>query len=485
MKKNKLITQIVFTSLILLFSVTSCKKEFLDINENPNNPLDVEVEVLLPSAQAAIAHVMGNNLQIFGGFYAQYWTQSSSASQYKTIEQYSPAANDFDDPWRILYADALQDLKKMREKATLKEWDNYIAIAKILEAYTYQVLTDNWGRIPFSEALRAEEGLLSPIYDSQESVYNGIIKLLNDADGLIDESSDFVPGTDDLYFHGDMGMWRKFGNTLKLRVFLRLHYINPASDTAVQSLDGADFLAAGENVKLDYTSQGGNTNPLYSAIVEVGSTQNIVASATAIDYMLANSDARIDYLYVPTGPDYVGLPQGKYDTLVSFPAALPGAVTGANADDETSALASVILMSGYESLFLQAEGAARGLLSGSAKSLYEEAITENFASFGITDSTPFFYYTQPNIDFPTGGTTEDQIKRIITEKWIAMCGKQGNEAWIESRRTGYPDFFTVSANSLLGQVFPGRLLYPDNELTRNANFPGQPSITDKVWWDNN
>src|SRR5688572_32220571 len=137
MKKNKLAIQLLLTGVFALTVIPGCKKDYFDINENPNSPADASVRELLPSAEAAIAHAVGNNLQIVGGLWGQYWTQSPASSQYKVYEQYSPGANEFDRPWKALYADALTDLKAIVEKGTAEGLTNYVACAKILQAYTF------------------------------------------------------------------------------------------------------------------------------------------------------------------------------------------------------------------------------------------------------------------------------------------------------------------------------------------------------------
>ncbi len=491
MKKNKILINCILTGAVVLASATSCKKSYLDINQNPNFPSDVTIVELLPSAEAAIAHAVGNNLQIYGGIWGQYWTQSPSSSQYKTIEQYSPSASDFDRPWKALYADALQDLKNIIAKATAESKPNYVACAKILQAYSFQLLTDNFGDIPFFEAIRADELILSPHYDSQQDVYNGIIKLLSEADALIDESSSaFNPGTEDLLLGGNMALWKEFGNTLKLRVYLRLAYKDPGkaqAGIAALATAGALFLNPGEDVKINYTLNGGNTNPLFSSIIGLGGTQNLVASGTAVNYLLNNGDTRVDAFYTPaSNGNQIGIAQGNYTLPAGTKVSIPGPKTGGDGGDDSSALAPVRLMSGYESEFLQAEAVVRGWLTGDAKALYETGITASFASFGATDTFTLGIINDSASAFPTSGTSEDKIKAIITQKWIALCGNEGTEGWTEWRRTGYPNFFTESTNSIIGAGrLPARFFYPNTEVTRNGNFPGQKLIYDKVWWDVN
>src|SRR5690606_16273292 len=120
-------------ALALAFSAASlagCKK-FLGVNkENPNGPSDADVSLLLPSAQAAIGHVVGSPFQIYGGIWSQYWTQSISASQYAAIDQYSPNASNFDRPWRMIYTNSRQNLNVIIQKAaTQPQYQQYAAIA--------------------------------------------------------------------------------------------------------------------------------------------------------------------------------------------------------------------------------------------------------------------------------------------------------------------------------------------------------------------
>ncbi len=500
-KNKKIGIVFLLLGIILMGFFTACKKDFFDVNKNPNHPADVTVDYLLPSAEAAIAHAVGNNLQIYGGFWAQFWTQSPTSSQYKSLDQYNPASTDFDSPWKILYADALQDLQTIIAKGTATNQMQYVACAKILEAYTYQLLTDNWGDVPFSEALQAQSGNIAPHFDSQKDIYTNIIKMVGDGIALIDSANSGGPGmpaADDILFQGHMDNWKHFANTLKLRMYLRLSEIDPVTGKngvmALQS-SGAVFLQSGEDAKIVYTSNGGNTNPIYSSLISLNNVQNFVASSTAVDYMNNNNDNRQYYLYTPlSNGAVVGLIQGGYNFPYSTPSTTvcyPGAAVGGDNRDPNSATAPVKLMSSYESFFLQAEAVARGWMVGDDSALYIAGITENYMAYVTpVDSVVSWataYYSQPAIAYPTTGTLQDKVKAIITQKWASMCGNQNDEAWIESRRTNYPDFFIKSKNSIIGDSthMPERLFYPSAEVSNNGNFPGQKLITAKVWWDAN
>ena len=473
--------------ILALTMGTGCKKEFLNINDNPNLPGTIDVSAALPSAEAAIAQTLGNDLQITGCIWAQFWTQSPVASQYKTLEQYSPSSDNFDNIWRNLYVDALQNLSYIITKAGTQHKPQYVACAKILQAYAFQLLTDNFGDVPFTEALQVNT-TLTPKFDKQQVVYAGIFRLLNEGIALINPADPLHPAGDDLLLGGDMTKWLHFANTLKLRAYLRLSYIDPAtSEAGVRSLASAVFLRAGESVQLNYSSSGGNTNPLYSSTVALSRIQNLLGSKTAIDYLLQNNDARVTVFFSPANNGgYAGLVQGNYNSTVNSAAvSYPSPNVGANTTTSASATAPVKLMSDNESFFLQAEAAARGWLGGGQqKALYESGIKASYADYGLADSSATSYLSQPAIAFPLAGTFQDQLKAIILQKWISMCGNQGDEAWIEWRRTAIPDFFIPSLASNIGAGrFPRIMLYPSSEITRNPNMPGQHFIFDKVWWD--
>jgi hypothetical protein len=482
---------ITYKWLLLLVAAcigfTGCKK-FLDTRENPNLSSKASVELLLPAVQAAIGHVLGNPLQIHGGIWAQFWTQNPTASQYRSLDQYSVTTTAFDRPWRMLYSDAMQDIQEILNLTQGKQASNqYTAIALLMKAYAFQLATDAFGDVPLTQA--AIPNVTNPTYTPQQQIYDSIIGYVNRAISLIDVDAEVTPGSDDLIFQGDMEQWLRFANTFKLRVLLRISQVAPQKATAeIPTLNNALFLE--EDAQIQYTAVGGNQNPLFSEILGLGRTQNLVASQTVARYMTQNRDPRADvffnrYRNPTTGVDsIIGIPQGSYRTntrVLSF----PSPTVGANGQDDESANAPVKFMSGAESYFLQAEAVARGWLNvgKTANALYQQGIRASFASYEVP-GVENYLATSPAAQWPEG--TAAQIRAIIIQKWLAMTGNQGFEAWTEWRRTGYPDFFTVSRASALGDNrMPARLLYPSSEVTRNLNFPGIKQIYETVWWDIN
>ena len=511
---------------ISVVSIQSCKRKF-DVNQNPNVAQNTTPALLLPASQLALGSAMGVDFQINGSIWAQYWTQYYNASQYRRLEQYQPDGAQYDRVWRLYYSSALMDMKQMEKLATAQNLKQYQAISLLLQAYTFQVATDAWGDVPFSEALKGlpeDGGILSPKYDAQESIYDGLIKMVDNGMALIDPSDVNHPGSDDLIYGGDMEQWAKFGNTLKLKILLRQSEVAPSkAQQGITALyvSNPDFIGEGDDAKIDYLNTSGNQNPLYTEIVGLGKVQNIIASATSVDSMLANDDERVLAFYESP----IGIKQGFYNAPSGTPFSPPSAITGANANDAGSALAPVKFITSYESYFLQAEAAARGWGTGDGKALFEQGIYASFNSVSsvldglgivLRDSLPnqgraifpltadYSAYAYINGDtltgfiegdpvasnpasywgiYPASGTVQQKVRHIITQKWFSMNGTQGFEAWTEWRRTDYPDFFVVSENSRIGNKFPARFFYPSDELNTNAKFPGQKLLTDRVWWD--
>lgn len=469
--------------LLAVISATSCKK-FLDTNDNPNLPTQATIPLLLPAAEAAIGHAVGNPFQIYGSMWAQYWTQNPLSSQYRGVDQYNAQTTNFDRPWRMLYSDALQDLEEIKNLANGKaEFDQYKAIAILLRAYAFQVATDAFGDVPLTEALDQEN--TNPAYTSQQVVYDSVFKLINEATALIDVDATVHPQADDLIFGGDMEQWLRFANTLKLRAYLRLSEVDAQKAAAgIATLNGAEFLE--DDAEINYSTIGGNQNPLFSEILGLNRVQNLVASETVTKFMTQNRDPRARIFfdpYIAAGVDsIIGIPQGSYRTttrVVSF----PSAAVGASARNDQSSNAPVKFISATESYFLQAEAVVRGWLTSgmTAQALYQQGIRASFAAYNAP-GVDNYIATSPAAQWPSG--LVPQIRAIIIQKWLAMTGNQGFEAWTEWRRTDYPDFFTVSKATVLGDDrMPMRILYPSSEVTRNAKFPGVKLVYEKVWWD--
>lgn len=509
--------KIGIAAVALVLGSSSCKK-FLDVNKNPNASPTATVQTLLPAAQLYVASAMGADLQINGSVWGQYWTQSPNATQYRTLEQYAPGQDYYATPWSNLYT-ACENFYQLYNLADSQNRRNYMAIALVMKAYTFQVITDGWGDVPYKLALKgqfADSNILHPKYDLQSAVYKGILADVDSAIKLMNAGGAVIPGADDLIYHGDMNKWKKFAYTLKLKMYLRMSAKDPVGAQAgVVSLytnPNLQLIGPGDDAFIPFGFSATSSNPLYAEASSkaLNGAQNLVGSSTCIDSMNSNGDPRVRLFYNTTaasgGTSVTGIRQGDYNTSVmANNYSIPSAYVAGDAGDQASAKAPVHFLTSWESAFLQAEAVARGWIGASFGNtdvhLFYQGIHASFnyyrtglaATYGTptTAAIDSDYFTGASnggtpgywVVYPAGGSTAQRVRHIITQKWFAMCGNQGFEAWCEQRRSGYPDFFVVSKNTLVGSNLPARFLYPTSESTRNINFPGLAPVTSKMWWD--
>jgi hypothetical protein len=504
MKKNIVI---LLTGLILLG--TSCSKDFLSVNEvNPNRPSKVEAKLVLPAALKNVAFTM-NYPRRFDFAYLWYglWSVSAGYSQPQNLVQYKLVNSDYQNAF-IEFFTAANNLDII-EKGSPEV--NYIAIAKIMKAYIFQNLVDCWGDVPYSEAFQAEAGNLKPKYDKQKDIYEDLVIQLDAAMASIQDAPSTATKVDpnsDIIYGGDMSKWLKFANTLKLRILVhqsgmadRTSYITDAIATTAS----IGYLGAGDGALCNpgYSASFNTTldnkeNPFYGYFYNASASQNsdgvtyYFAGKDVVDYYTATADPRIaKFFQTFDGESYDGnyfgqlpanlTPQNKTSKL------------GYSVGDETTMIGtpekSAPILTDFESLFIQAEAAQRGLIAGDAKSLYESAVTQSFSYMGFSSSASSDFLTQlnPKVNYDLGS---DKLEIILTQKWASLNGVAPVEIWTDYRRTGFPSGLTFSADPALAGpgTPPVRLLYPQDEINvNNANVLAVGNIdlfTSKIFWQN-
>ncbi len=495
--KNSILGAFAFTMVV------SCDN-YLDVNEDPNNPSSeiVSPEIVLAATQVYTYNVLAGsvnnpaNMNQLGNLMMNNWTRDvgASNSSYYFNEHTYNVTSDF-------YAGIFEDLFLRTSNYTFIQkiertgYDNYIAISKILKTYYFQYLVDMYGDIPYSQAhLRGEN--LTPVYDDDFAIYRDLYVQLEQAIALIDNApaGTINPGSNDVMLQGNMTMWKKFANTLKLRLLLResqrsasASYI--ATKMAQLQSSGATFLGPNDNVKINpgYSPTTNQQNGFASLFLNtndafVNNWSSTGATLYTVNYLQGTNDTRIGRIYSATsaGPGtYNGHQQGDVlNTSTNYPVSHvgPGLLTSSSQDG--------IVFTATESLLLQAEAVQRGFLSGSAQNLYETAITESYKLLGLTAAQATTYYSQ-SFNLVGWNSSANKIEAIINQKWIALNGINGGETWIENTRTGYPAHVPLSTVAP-GTSRPIRLLYPSSEIAGNtANVPQQTesqAFTSPVFW---
>lgn len=485
---------------VAALALGSCKKT-LDVNTDPNNPgLDQATpQLVFPTGVASAAGRIGGDLAILGGIWAQFYTQGTTASQYRDVDAFnitkSYGQTERGVAWVELYSGALNDLNFVATRANEQKNWNYLLMGTVMKAYTLQVLADLYDQIPYSEAFQGSANL-QPHFEDGYTVYKGLLAELDTALSKdFDASTNVRGGTTDFIFPDAPASWSiepwiRFANTLKLKMYLRMSFAKPTeAEEGIREMIDGGALFLDQSAQMDvFENQPDKANPFYSYnFLEIGTDANLKASNTFLSWLQANNDPRInDYYFPATGSsNFLGIHQGDY--FNTDPALNGSSRARVNPTDP------VVFISLAETHFLLAEALERYYAGVGAKARYDAGITASFATYG-DNPAPFISGAYA---YPVAGTTEQKLEAIITQKYASFPGSHALEAWFERNRTGYPRISTVYSTSpayVPGQLvypnegvtngqFAKRLIWPDLERSRNANTPPEEPLTKKVWWD--
>lgn len=471
--KYKILKACIF-SMIAVFS-SACLEDISELNENPNNPIQVPANFLLPSATVQATYYLGGDFNRATSFWVQHW--ATTGGQFQRLDRYDVTSGTFNTAWGQIYAGALNDLQIIIDES--EELSNYRAQARTLKVFYYQMMTDLWGEIPYSEALKGNEGNITPVYDNQLDIYNLLIEEVNTALSEIDTEAPAIV-EDDLLFGGDLELWRKFANSIKLKLYLRLVEVDASTATAgiQEILNGSvPLLEQGDDVELIFgTRLETNANPLFQQ--EFNRPTDYGASQTVVGILEQLNDPRISVFLRPdANGQFTGVENGN-------PNDLP---TDANGNFIVSRIGSVYvqetspvsLMTYYDIKFMEAEAAVRGIVNAeNAQQLYEEAVSASFDYYGI----PVGNYL--NAGEPAAYDANNALEQLMTQRYISLFGR-GVEAYNEWRKSGIPALTPASNNTSGGQI-PLRFPYVNAEVTNNpGNVPSVNVYNNPVAWDVN
>jgi hypothetical protein len=491
---------IAFIAIILL--TLSCEN-WLDINKDPNNPSDANEQLTLAAGISSVAYVYGGKYQVLGALWSQQWTQSLGASQYTGLDSYDINSSTYNGQFDELYSGALANLEYVKELALSNQHCDYYLIATVMQCYTFQLMADLYDQIPFSEALRGDDGLVAPHYENGQDIYDSLIARIDFALKMKDatEKEDGV-GSEDILFNGNMDRWIEFANTLKLKIFLRQVYARPqVAENGIRALyaDAGNRFLSVDVAMTQFTDESGRRNPLYETEIEAfGGNPNLVLSNTFLSFMNEKGDIeRLDRLfnYPEEGGGQKGLDQGNYND--------PDEPTGTNSTHYSKpifgAADPIYLMSSTESLLLQCEAVARYNVKQytAVRSMYQEAVDKACVRLGMANGEPYYGPGDAYEFPPEGSPVETMVKSIIIQKWVSLTNIQSMETFLEHNRTHYPaesnvraddanyipGEFTLSVNNVTSGRFPKRLIFPETEYSGNPNTPAKKDVTEVIWWD--
>lgn len=527
MKKTKI------SLLALLGALTlnvSCTNDYLDINENPNaiHAEDITPRQMLPGAISQAYRTQAGTMQQFGNLMMNSWAGNSYAFGSPFQREFNLGSVDssfYSGIWGGLYPRIANFAQIERFPNADRSYDGYVAISKIMKAYYMQYIVDLYGDAPYSEAFLGQLNM-TPKYDNDQDIYRSLITSLNDAVVLIDDNQGDQVETD-IVFGGNMAEWKKFANTIKLRMLLRMHKVTGEMatfrDAQLATLSTAQFVDTDVHENPGYTRNNNDQmNPFVLTWARNSSGAQVQAySLVTVSEHMANSLEGNDVLADPNYAKFTGLKDPRRTRMFTAIAgaqtatggtatmlkgvrqgAVPGQPGAPTYNTATSKLPPQafsgsapiatwfdvidannarggLLMLKSESDLLQAEASVRwpavfGSISGATK--FSDAIRAHAAYLGASAASMNTYIAAANLRPGLGwtGTDEQKIEAIMTQKWIAMTNHTPTEMFIEYLRTGYP--WTPMATTAQYPNKPYRLVYPVSEYAANsANVPNVQS----------
>jgi len=468
---------IIFFGILTL--VTSCGQDLEDHNIDPKNPTSVDPAYMFSYAQYNLAKQFGDidyNANV-GRLWANYATQTT----YIQESSYDASNRDIGGSiWDNVYTEALFELKRAKEDlrsqdvapAELPEHNNKIALIKIMEVFAYQYLVDNFGNIPFTEALDIEN--VTPKYDDDEFVYSAIADSLSNAISMLTVSAPTF-GDSDLIYGGDAAKWKKFAHSLQLKMGIRVSKSNPsmASDLINAAVNGGVFTSNADNATFNYTGVQPYVNPVYNYFVIDSRNTDFVATENFLNLLQSLSDPRVDVYY----DDNIagGMIGGVYGATGNAYSEL----THLNPDFTDNPTEPTVLLDYSTVSFELAEAVEREFITGNASDYYEDGIEASFDALGLSAEAASYITANP---YDAANWEES----IGIQKYIALF-HNGHEAWTEARRLGVPQLAAAASN---GRANPNRMIYPVEEVLINttnyneaASAMGGDDTTSTIFWD--
>lgn len=501
--------KILFIILACAFLLSGCSDDFFDINQSPNSAIEENMtpSLVMPRALHRMAAMSATQYGTYSRWMG-YWARCSGTYGPNTDEEsYQITSSFMRTSWLDMY-DILKDLDVIEKNAEVRKETAYQAIAKIIKSIGFMQLVDQYNNVPYSKAFDLGENMLTP-YDKGSDIYASLIADLEKADELLKNAvvaENLDIKTADIMFKGDLSLWRKLGNTQRLRLLMHQSELlgNAGLKTAVDKIvaNGAGFLGTGQTAQVQpgYAKDVDKQNPYWNSfnINDAGGLDNYNrANNYFLNLLRNNDDVRYQYFYskatTPTNnEEYVG-----FDLGFDYPEGTPENQKKAAANSSNVAGPGIAkgpdmaqwLFTSFESLFLQAEAIQRGALAGNAKTMYESAVKESFSWLGVANAaTAATNYLNATVKtFAVWDSNADKLALILTQKYIAMFGINGLETWTDYRRTGFPNVPLSIYKSRGSNVVPKRLIYPLEEYQYNsANVLAEGTInaqTNTVFWD--
>lgn len=495
----------IISSSILAVSLLGCTSNFDDYNTNPN---ETDMGTISPSALLeetlnSGASALLDRTRLINGELIQYTVSGSGLNSYHryAINNAIQAGSwDGSFQWAANANHMYELADKFDPEGTLPVYNNCRAIALTLRTLYLSSATDIFGDIPCSEAFKGREENMKPVFDTQKDVYISLFNSLEEANSLYSVTVSIPNPTKDLMYQGDMAKWKKFTNSLYLRLLMRLS--NRDSEMGISAK--IQEILNKPNVYPIFESNSDNATLYYTGIKPFanrfgddvwGSSGDRKCAENIIELMYPTSDPRLPRYFVKRGNEWKGLPSGEY---------LSDGDTDGVAYIKKETLGSPTSPYSFikydEVQFIIAEAAKRGMVTGG------EALVESAYNKALRASIEWWYSVDPTLttDEKNQMTTvideyvnqkmkyNGSMSQLLNQKYIAMFWV-GYEAWNDYRRTGYP-VLRIGSETQNDHVLPTRFSYPERTSSTNPDnyaiavnrlktmYKGTDNMKTPVWW---
>lgn len=509
--KKTITHKLLFVTAAVGMFLSSCTKDFTETNTDPNNaPEALPQQLLAPALVNTLTYNMLRNRN-FNNELMQVTVNISDAEGQVFRYDYRNSLSDY------LYNGWYDQLTNFKDIDTIARTPlnfntSYQGISLICQSWIYSLLTDTYGDVPYFQSNKAKKeygGITEPAFDRQKDIYLDIFKKLEQANDLLKNGTAIVASSDPVY-NGNIGRWRKFGNSLYLRLLLRLSgKAEVATQVQAKIKDIVETNAANypiiasndESAILKWTGVPPYTSP-YLAVREQDWRQPAIASFF-IDNLVIWNDPRIDLGYgtgtptkinrwaiAPYQGAFVGVPSGYAPgTGVSQRSYFYSTTANSNTGPTlmTEPLAGMIL-NFAEVKFILAEAALKGWITGSAETYYKDGVANSIKLWLPTWNVPIdTYLSGASMEWSTATTTDAKMERIHLMKYYALF-LNDLQQWFEYRRTGKPTL-PKGAGLQNNGIMPARMTYPVYvQSTNPTNYQlavaaqGPDLISTPVWW---
>jgi hypothetical protein len=525
--------------LLALTPMAGCDtKDLQDLNIHPQAVNTIDLNFVFTAAQLGIASggSAGDNRYIdwrtnIG--YTGYFVQQLGAAGTGGLTAGNVYSENFESnnaPFEFLYGDVLKNIQIILKQTGPGGWDegkkvNLRNSARILRVLAFHRLTDYYGAIPYFEALEGLEGNFFPKYDKQSQIYPDLLKELDEA--VAGFSATALPEgfpASDLLYKGDVAKWKKFGNSLMLRLAMRVSNVNPqlAAQYVTKAVAGGVMESNADNAIVPMSEGPSlwiNQNGISRAFFPGDGGQQSFLGETFVNWLkgnpnsMADTDPRLMIISGGSGTWTATATGGTFTPVNTNPLTQQGVPAGRDANQLTQEFGvpgadfdkffsrinvklldrgePYMLMNAAEPHLLMAEAKVRniGTVPGTAKDHYEMGVKMAMQMYTIHD--PSFVVSDAQVASYLAarpyGVTKPALEMIGEQLWASKFLNWW-EAWADWRRTGFPQLTpVVHPAGITNGVIPRRLRYPAYEQAANPNFSTGATAPDllvtKVWWD--